>query len=122
MFLAGKGDTRILPYELNFSTGEPKAVLCDSFHNVGTPLCGIAMLPKRCCNVREIEVAKFLCLSQTSVQPVSFYLPRSEALKAYFQDDIYGPAPTGDTNLNAAAWFGNENQDPVLQSLQPDGR
>ena len=50
-----------------------------------TPLCGLTMLPKTSCDVRGVETARLLRLTTSTVDPISFVLPRSDALKAYFQ-------------------------------------
>ena len=53
------------------------------------PIAGICLLPKTLVNVREVEVAKMLKLTQNAVIPITYSLPRQR--KEYFQDDIYGP-------------------------------
>lgn len=66
-------------------------------------------------------MAKFLCLSQYAVYPVTFDLPRSEKLRKYFQDDIYGLAPSSTPSLSSAAFFSGETLPPVPLDLRPTG-
>ena len=70
---------------------------------------------------QNIEVAKFLCLTQTEVQPVSFYLPRAAHLRSFFQDDVYGDALSGTTTLASDEWFEGKTAEPTMVSLKPEG-
>ena len=93
--------------------------MCDGFHTLSAPLCGIAMLPKTTCNVRAIEISRFLVLTQSTVTPLSFSLPRSEKLKTYFQDDVYGFVRAMTTGGSTDYYLNGGNVVPDLVSLQP---
>jgi hypothetical protein len=59
------------------------------------PCAGMAMLPKRGVDVRGIEVARFMTATQSSVERLSFFQPRSGDLANLFQDDIYVDCKNG---------------------------
>lgn len=40
------------------------------------PLQGLCFLPKTSCDVRDVEVARAVRLSKTTIEPVSFKVPR----------------------------------------------
>ena len=62
-----------------------------------------------------------MCLTQTEVQPVSFYLPRASHLRSFFQDDVYGKALGGTTTLSSSDWFEGKTAEPTMMSLRPEG-
>ena len=103
-FVAGKGDSIIRYYELNFL--EEQSALIDAsiekaneFKTDNTqPIAGICLLPKSLVNVREVEVAQILKLTQNSIIPISFHLPRQR--KEFFQDDIYHPNKSGTPSMD----------------------
>ena len=94
-FVAGKGDSIIRYYELNFLEEQSNFIdanieKANEFKTDNTqPIAGICLLPKNLCNVREVEVTKMLKLTQNAVIPITFTLPRQK--KEFFQDDIYLP-------------------------------
>lgn len=45
---------------------------------------GMALLPKRSCDGSKCEIAKLLNLTTSSIEPLSFRVPRKEA-KQHFQ-------------------------------------
>lgn len=68
-------------------------------------------------------MSKFLCLTQNTVEPVSFHLPRSDKLARYFQDDVYPAAESGKpcASISMDEWF-TEGKDPLARermSLRP---
>jgi len=75
LYLAGKGDGNIRYYEM--VDGEPYVYpLAEYRTNVSTK--GADCLPKRACNAMKCEVARFLKLTNDSVEPVSMIVPRKE--------------------------------------------
>ena len=69
-----------------------------------------------------MEVNRLLLLTRKSVERVSFSLPRADKLRAFFQDDVFGPCPVApDAPLAASAWLAGANAMPAMRSLQPDG-
>jgi coronin-1B/1C/6 len=75
LYLAGKGDGNIRYYEM--VDGEPYVYpLAEYRTNVSTK--GADCLPKRACNAMKCEVARFLKLTNDTVEPVSMIVPRKE--------------------------------------------
>jgi hypothetical protein len=119
IYCVGKGDVSMRWYELH--QGSSKVKFDDTHSLGGEPTCGGCMLPKRTCDIPSIEFGKLLRLTSTTVQPISFTLPRAEKLKRYFQDDIFPPAPTGEPGQDAAGWRAGHNIAAPKRSLQPPG-
>jgi len=130
-FLVGKGDTVVKSFETTFLEETRDAMpyvtvdKASDFQTSKEPFAGVCMLPKSCCNVREVECGKMLKLTTDSVIPLSFFVPRADALKEYFQDDLFPPIrsstePAG----NLEAWCSGASSHsftPNLESLQPEG-
>ncbi|XP_060028444.1 coronin-7 isoform X2 [Erinaceus europaeus] len=115
VLLTGKGDTRVFLYEL--LPEAPFFLECNSFVT-SDPHKGFVLLPKRECDVREVEFARGLRLRQTSLEPVAFRLPRVR--KEFFQDDVFpDTAVSWEPLLSAQAWLGGANGQPRFLSLQP---
>ncbi|WFD20949.1 Coronin-like protein crn1 [Malassezia caprae] len=97
VFLAGKGDGNIRYYELE----------SDELHYLTEyksiePQSGMAFLPRRALNANENEIARVYKVTNSLIQPVSFYVPRkSEA----FQADIFPPAPSMEPAMTASEFF-----------------
>lgn len=65
---------------------------------------GFAFLQKNVCNVREVEFARAYRLTNTTIEPISFTVPRVKT--AFFQDDLFPPTRvTWDPTVNAEEWF-----------------
>lgn len=77
------------------------------------------MLPKASCDVMALEVNAFLRLTTTTVERVTFSVPRTAELKAFFNDDLFGQARAPLSAMDAESWANGENADPVLASLRP---
>jgi len=114
MFLGGKGDSSIKAYEL--IDDAPYAYPLSNYQATD-PQVGLAMLPKSVCNIRNIEVARFLKLTKTQVQPIIFSVPRNKT--EFFQDDIFVPTPDGNPAMTADEWFSGKNTAVNLLNLQP---
>eukprot|EP01006_Ploeotia_vitrea_P034813 TRINITY_DN65800_c7_g8_i1.p1 TRINITY_DN65800_c7_g8~~TRINITY_DN65800_c7_g8_i1.p1 ORF type:complete len:961 (+),score=510.52 TRINITY_DN65800_c7_g8_i1:53-2935(+) len=86
-------------------------------------LSGMAFLSKRACNVRNVEIAKFLKLTQDTVIPVTVTVPRKR--KEFFQDDLFPPTLSVDKPVFASVddfvQAGSKHVDLPRVSLQPDG-
>lgn len=120
LFLVGMGDRHVQSYEIDPVAATAQANL--PFAYAGTePISGAALLPKTLCDVRNVEVDRLLLLTPSVVDRVSFTLPRSAKLRAFFQDDVYGPVAAPQAALRASAWFAGEDAAPVQTSLQPSG-
>ena len=130
-FIAGKGDSTIRAYELSLQLGEKDCMaLCEKAAEFPAPdrttCTGICKLPISSCDIRNIECARLLKMTTTAVVPISVSLARSESLKQYFQDDIYGPVYSRTTHHSAERfrqWLvapaNTVNIEPSLESLQP---
>ncbi|XP_041085004.1 coronin-7-like [Polyodon spathula] len=117
VFLTGKGDTRVYVYEI--TPESPHFLECSSF-NSSDPHKAFSFLPKSECDVREVEFAKALRLSKTSIEPVVFRAPRVR--KEYFQDDLFPEtAVWWEPALSASAWLSGSNGQHRKISLQPKG-
>uniref|UniRef100_A0A8K9WN78 Coronin n=1 Tax=Oncorhynchus mykiss TaxID=8022 RepID=A0A8K9WN78_ONCMY len=70
------------------------------------------------CVVQEVEVARGLRLSKTSIEPVAFRVPRVR--KEFFQDDVYpDTAVWWESSLTASAWLAGSDGKHQSISLKP---
>lgn len=97
VFLAGKGDGNIRYYELE----SDELHYLTEYKSVD-PQSGMAFLPRRSLNVDENEIARMYKVTNSMIQPVSFYVPRKADS---FQADIFPPAPSDKPALNADEFF-----------------
>lgn len=73
LFLTGKGDTTIYAFEIT----EESPYICPlSHHRCSTIHQGLSFLPKNVCDVTNVEFAKALRLTNNSIEPLSFTVPR----------------------------------------------
>uniref|UniRef100_A0A3P9A566 Coronin n=1 Tax=Esox lucius TaxID=8010 RepID=A0A3P9A566_ESOLU len=115
VILTGKGDTRVYVFEI--VPEAPYFLECASF-NSSEPHKGLAFLPKTECDVRDVEVARGLRLSKTSIEPVAFKVPRIR--KEFFQDDVYPEtAVWWESSLTASAWLAGSDGKYRHISLKP---
>ncbi|KAI4821774.1 hypothetical protein KUCAC02_007357 [Chaenocephalus aceratus] len=106
VILTAKGDTRVHIYEV--VPEEPYLWT----HK------GLAFLPKKECNVRDVEIAVGLLLNKTTIEPVAFRVPRVK--KEFFQDDVYTEtAVCWEAALTASAWLSGSNGQHKKISLKP---
>ncbi|KDO23221.1 hypothetical protein SPRG_11153 [Saprolegnia parasitica CBS 223.65] len=120
MYLVGRGDRTVLCYEID--TVQPALLPCSIYSFNGPSISAATFLPKQHCNVQDVEVSRMLLLtSGATIEPVAFVLPRAEKLRAYFQDDVYGPVPSNEASVSAADWFLGAPAPPKYTSLQPAG-
>jgi coronin-7 len=137
--VAGKGDTIIRMFELSFLTNgstteasvsptnpSPRfsfAKSCDYQSSSGEPISGFCLLPKTLCDFRNIEINRVLKLSESTVSPISFFVPRADNLKPYFQDDLYPPTRQFTRSAAIEEWLESNEEHltpPVYQSMKPD--
>jgi len=112
--LAGKGDGLIKMYEVTDDSPHFLALLD---YKSNKPQSGLAFLPKKCCNVMECEVNRFVKLTTSEVLPISMTIPRQN--KSIFQDDIFPHTYDGQPTGNAEEWFGGATNPPNKVSLEP---
>jgi coronin-1B/1C/6 len=113
LFLAGKGDGNIRYYEL---VDEDPYLYFLSEYKSSTPQRGMGAIPKLGVDVSTCEIAKLLKLGATSVEPISFQVPRKSDI---FQDDLYPDTFGTDPALSANEWFSGKTATPKLVSLAP---
>lgn len=113
LYLAGKGDGNVRCYEVN-AEGDSLTALTDFRTNVSGK--GMAMVPKRGLNIMGNESARLLKLTNNSVEPLSFIVPRKAE---GFQEDIFPETFSGEPSHTAAEWLAGSDQPPRLMSLNP---
>ncbi|KAG5892782.1 hypothetical protein JTB14_032658 [Gonioctena quinquepunctata] len=117
LFVTGKGDSTIYAFEI---TEETPYICPLSHHRCSSLHQGLSFLPKNVCDVSNVEFAKALRLTNNSIEPLSFTVPRIKT--DLFQDDLFPPTRvTWTPTLTSSEWFGGSNKVPQRISLQPDG-
>ncbi|GLE05962.1 hypothetical protein PINS_up015173 [Pythium insidiosum] len=114
LYLCGKGDGNIRYYEM--SEGEPYAFPISEFRST-TAARGMAMIPKRACDIMSCETTRLLKLTSNAVEPLHVYVPRKSDA---FQDDIYPDTYAGVPSMSADDWLDGADNSPALMSLRPD--
>lgn len=141
LFVTGKGDCTIYAYEI---TDENPYICPLSHHRCSSLHQGLSFLQKNQCDVTIVEFAKALRLTNNTIEPLSFTVPR---LKVYFililkilegntvtyscfipsqnelfQDDLFPPTRiTWSPTVTATEWFTSKDKKTVKISLQPEG-
>ncbi|SPO29693.1 probable CRN1 - a coronin, that promotes actin polymerization and crosslinking to microtubules [Ustilago trichophora] len=110
VFLAGKGDGNIRYYELE---NDELHYLTES--KSSEPQRGLTFVPRRFLNTEENEIAKAYKITGTTIQPVSFCVPRKAES---FQSDIFPPAPSAEAALSAKEFFDGKRAQRNLISLE----
>lgn len=138
LFLTGRGDTTIYAYEV---TDEAPFFCPLSHHRCSSLHQGLSFLPKNQCDVKSVEFAKCFRLTNNSIEPLSFTVPRLKVKKIHisqnnhfihssltlqqtelFQDDLFPPTrATWSPTITAEDWFSNKNKLPTKINLQPEG-
>eukprot|EP00438_Fugacium_kawagutii_P000338 Skav202892 [mRNA] locus=scaffold131:9458:10807:- [translate_table: standard] len=113
LYIAAKGESNVRFFEV--VNADPYFHFIEAFKST-VPQKGFDFLPKRCVDVGVHEIMKGLKLESTTVQPVSFRVPRkSEA----FQDDIFPDCMAGLPAMNSDEWLSGTNRLPVLSPMKP---
>lgn len=114
LFLAGKGDSSISYFEV---TSDAPGVHALSEYKSNTPQNGLSLLPKTVGNIKKCEIARFLKLSGTRVEPIRFEVPRQQA-ENYFQDDLFPPTSDRKASMTSEEWAGGANTLPGTIDLE----
>jgi len=114
MMLWGKGDGSIRFFEINDKAPYVHAL---TDYTTSVPQVGVAVLHKSCINVRDVEIARVLKLTQDSVEPIQFIVPRQR--KELFQDDLLPPTRAAEPASTAEEWLSGANNEPKTVSLRP---
>ena len=141
-FVAGKGDATVRALEINMlrledtesECGDRLSALVDKAADFPaaadrSTYTGMCLMPKSCCDVTNIEVARLLKLTTTGVSAASITLPRADHLREFFQDDIFRPVQSASQSHNVEDfrnWLhAGEGEEsfigPFMESLQPSG-
>uniref|UniRef100_A0A7S4D4C1 Coronin n=2 Tax=Heterosigma akashiwo TaxID=2829 RepID=A0A7S4D4C1_HETAK len=73
-------------------------------------------VPKRGLDVMRCETARLLKLTSSSVEPLSFIVPRKSDA---FQEDLFPPTFAGRAAHTADEWLAGSTLPPVTMSLDP---
>ncbi|XP_047027529.1 coronin-7 isoform X3 [Helicoverpa zea] len=117
LFLTGRGDSTIYCYEV---TREAPHLCALSHHRAPTLHQGIAFLHKNLVAVEKVEFARALRLTNGTIEPLSFTVPRIKS--ELFQDDLFPPTlVTWSPWQSGREWLAACSVTPCLASLQPPG-
>jgi hypothetical protein len=89
LWVWGRGDMNVRHYEVDASASSASDALFQAVEWRSTsklPQVGFAALPRRCLDVQNLETARFLRLTNSTVETASFYVPRTDELKTFFND------------------------------------
>ncbi|XP_049311006.1 coronin-7 isoform X3 [Bactrocera dorsalis] len=117
LFVTGKGDSTIYCYEIT----DEEPYICPLSHHRCTSLHqGLSFLTKNHCDVASVEFSKAYRLTNTTIEPLSFTVPRIKS--ELFQDDLFPPTRvTWQPTLSADEWFACNDRKATKLSLQPEG-
>ncbi|XP_075733806.1 coronin-7 isoform X3 [Rhipicephalus microplus] len=118
LFLSGKGDSTIFAFEVALDA--PYLFPLSHYKCTSGPHQAVAFLPKLACSVADVEFARALRLTTSSVEPLSFRVPRLRS--ELFQDDLFPDTRvTWQPALTSEEWFAGVTRAPKLVSLRPPG-
>ncbi|KOC65257.1 Coronin-7 [Habropoda laboriosa] len=117
LFLTGRGDSTIYAFEVT----EEAPYCCPlSHHRCSSLHQGLSFLPKNKCDVASVEFASALRLTNNTIEPLSFTVPRIKS--ELFQDDLFPPTKvTWKPTMTAIEWFNGANKQAYRISLKPPG-
>lgn len=117
LFLTGRGDSTIFAFEVS---SDPPHFFPLSHYKCSGPHQAVSFLPKNICNVEEVEFARAIRLTNTSIEPLSFTVPRLRT--EYFQDDLFPDARvTWEPVMSAEDWLSSANLCSKFINLKPNG-
>ncbi|XP_064481364.1 coronin-7-like isoform X2 [Ornithodoros turicata] len=117
LFLTGKGDSTIFAFEV---AADSPHFFPLSHYKCGCPHQAVSFLPKVACNIGEVEFAKAFRLTTTTVEPLSFKVPRLRS--ELFQDDLFPDTRvTWEPAMTSTEWFSGGCRQASLVSLRPSG-
>uniref|UniRef100_A0A182MAM5 Coronin n=1 Tax=Anopheles culicifacies TaxID=139723 RepID=A0A182MAM5_9DIPT len=117
LFATGKGDSTIYCFEI---TDEAPFICPLSHHRCTTLTQGLSFLSKNHCDVATVEFARALRLTNGTVEPLSFKVPRIKS--ELFQDDLFPPTKVlWQPTLSGEEWFAGRDVAPTRISLKPEG-
>jgi len=116
LFLNGKGENSLFAYEVAL---DPPHMFPLSPFKASNSSQGFGFLRnKNALNVREIEFARAYRLTNNTIEPVSFTVPRVKS--TYFQDDLFPPTRIlWEPTISGEKWLKGENGEQSWISLKP---
>ncbi|CAD5214810.1 unnamed protein product [Bursaphelenchus okinawaensis] len=115
MYVAGKGGSAILYYEIN---DDPPYVHYINTYSTNEPQRGIGFMPKRGLNHKENEIARmYKVTTKGVVDNLQFFVPRKSDL---WQADLYPDTRSTEPALTAEAWAEGANAPPKLVPVNPE--
>lgn len=115
LFLTGRGDSTIYAFEVS---SEAPYLNPLSHHRCGSLHQGLSFLPKNCVDVTQVEFAKALRLTNTTIEPLSFTVPRIKS--DLFQDDLFpNTKVTWEPTMTCTEWLSGMNKQQQRISLKP---
>lgn len=114
VWMSGRGDSSIRTFEVV----DDATILYELSPVVDkVPHRGICLTPKLCCDVMSAEIGRVLKVTNSSIVPIGFSVPR----KSYrdFHADIFPDTAGSDPALTAEAYFSGSNAEPLLVKVQP---
>ncbi|XP_012283147.1 coronin-7 isoform X1 [Orussus abietinus] len=117
LFLTGRGDSTIYAFEV---TEEAPYICPLSHHRCASLHQGLSFLPKNKCDVAGVEFASALRLTNNTIEPLSFTVPRIKS--ELFQDDLFPPTKVmWKPTMTSTEWFSGANKQAPRISLKPPG-
>ncbi|XP_063979618.1 coronin-7 isoform X3 [Diachasmimorpha longicaudata] len=117
LLLTGRGDSTIYAFEV---TEEAPYICPLSHHRCASLHQGLSFLSKNKCDVASVEFASALRLTNNTIEPLSFTVPRIKS--ELFQDDLFPPTRvTWRASMSAGEWFSGANKQATRVSLKPPG-
>jgi coronin-1B/1C/6 len=114
LYLAGKGDGNVRFYEM-VNDKDFCYPVGDFRSSVSAK--GMAWIPKRGLNIKTCETARLMKLTNNSVEPLSFFVPRKSE---FFQEDLYPDSQGTEPSHTGDEWLAGSNKSPKLISLNPN--
>nr|XP_020667641.1 coronin-7-like [Pogona vitticeps] len=118
LVLAGKGENVLFCYEVVMA-GQP-ALMEVNQCLLETTSHGVAPVPKLVLDVMACEVMRLLQLTEGSIVPVSYVVPRKSTQE--FQKDLFPDCPGNTPAASAQVWWAGGNPQVEKVSLHPAGR
>ena len=96
-----QGESTVVTFEV--STDAPHLFALSPYKPAGLHQ-GFSFLPKNVCDVRQVEFARAFRLCNTTIEPITFTVPRVKT--AYFQDDLFPPTKIlWDPTIDSKDWL-----------------
>lgn len=116
LYLCGKGDGIIRPYEFEDKAPTYLHKLNDGYRST-TPAKGLCLVPKRGNDIMACETARILKVTNNEgIQPLSWTVPRKSDA---FQDDIFPDCVSTSPAHTADEWKEGSSKLPNRMSLNP---